>query len=284
MGIGSLLGLPLTWMLVIYLGSLVLLVVSALFELDPVTQKPTTDLHHGQPPAAFTEWDTVWVVIRTAGVALLVTVICFLISVPVAFFVVKVAWRWARRGIVVAMLLPLWAGYLVKGYAWRAMVSPAGDQFAAAGTRRWWLPRVHVRLDAGLRHASPSSSPSSTSGCPTWCCRSTPASNGCPSSLLDASGDLGARPLRTFRSVILPLLLPVDRRRLHLHVLAVAGRLHRPADRDRAARSASCSATSSTACSVRRTSRWPPRFTLWPLLIIIVYLLAMKRLGAFENL
>ncbi len=282
LGIGSLLGLPLTWMLVIYLGSLVLLVVSALYELDPVTQKPTTTFTTANLTSAFTEWDTVWVVIRTAGVALLVTIICFLISVPVAFFVSKVAWRWARRGIVVAMLLPLWAGYLVKGYAWRAMVSPAGNQFAAAGrggggflesTIGWtpgygrvaivvtlvyfWLPYMVLPIYAGLDRL--------------------------PVSLLDASGDLGARPLRTFRSVILPLLLPsiaagsIFTFSLSMGDYIVPQIVNQGEERF---------LFGSVINGVLGAPNQPlaAAFTLWPLLIIILYLLAMKRLGAFENL
>jgi putative spermidine/putrescine transport system permease protein len=42
LGLAGVLGPPLAWMLVIYIGSLVLLVCSAFFVLDPVSQKPTT--------------------------------------------------------------------------------------------------------------------------------------------------------------------------------------------------------------------------------------------------
>ena len=84
---------------------------------------------------------------------------------------------------------------------------------AAAGLRvrgrqRRRLPRLGVRVHARLRldRRDPRRSP--TCGCPSWCCRSTPGWSGCPPSLLDASGDLGARPARTFRSVIVPLLVP----------------------------------------------------------------------------
>ncbi len=282
LSVGSLLGLPLSWMLVIYLGSLVMLVFSALYELDPTTQKPTTNVTMANLTAAFTEWDTVRVVLRTAGVALLVTVICFLIALPVAFFVSKIAWRWARRGIVVAMLLPLWAGYLVKGYAWRAMVSPAGNQFAAAGrggggflesTFGWtpgygrlaivitlvyfWLPYMVLPIYAGLDRL--------------------------PASLLDASGDLGARPLRTFRSVILPLLLPsiaagsIFTFSLSLGDYIVPQIVNQGEERF---------LFGSVINGVLGAPNQPlaAALTLWPLLIIIGYLFAMKRLGAFENL
>jgi putative spermidine/putrescine transport system permease protein len=282
LGVGSLLGLPLTWMLVVYMGSLLLLVVSSLYRLDPVTQKPTSDLTLDNLRAAFTVWDTVWVVIRTAGVALLVTLLCALIAVPVSFFIAKVAARWARRGLVVAMLLPLWAGYLVKGYAWRAMVSPAGGKFAAAGkggggflesTFGWtpgygrvaivitlvyfWLPYMVLPVYAGLERL--------------------------PASLLDAAGDLGARPLRTFRSVVLPLLKPalaagsIFTFALSLGDYIVPQIVNQGEERF---------LFGSVINAVLGAPNQPlaAAYTLWPLLIIIGYLVVMKRLGAFDNL
>ena len=103
-----------------------------------------------------------------------------------------------------AVLLPLlWGGYLVKGYAWRAMLSP-GSQFSASGGEA-----SSSRPSAGPPASGrpPSSSPSLTNGCRTWCCRSTPDSTA-PASLLDVSADLGGRPLRTFRSIIAPVIVP----------------------------------------------------------------------------
>ncbi|MEI6402360.1 MAG: ABC transporter permease [Actinomycetota bacterium] len=282
LGVGSLLGLPLTWMLVVYMGSLLLLVVSSLYRLDPVTQKPTSDLTLDNLRAAFTVWDTVWVVIRTAGVALLVTLLCALIAVPVSFFIAKVAARWARRGLVVAMLLPLWAGYLVKGYAWRAMVSPAGGKFAAVGkggggflesTLGWtpgygrvaivitlvyfWLPYMVLPVYAGLERL--------------------------PASLLDAAGDLGARPMRTFRSVVLPLLKPalaagsIFTFALSLGDYIVPQIVNQGEERF---------LFGSVINAVLGAPNQPlaAAYTLWPLLIIIGYLVVMKRLGAFDNL
>jgi putative spermidine/putrescine transport system permease protein len=282
LGVGSLLGLPLTWMLFVYIGSLVLLVYSALNPLDTQTQKPASGFTLDNLRQAFTEWDTVWVVLRTALVALTVTVVCFAIALPVAFFVAKVAWRWARRGIVVAMLLPLWAGYLVKGYAWRAMVSPAGNKFAAAGrggggflqsTFGWtpgygrvaivvtlvyfWFPYMVLPIYAGLERL--------------------------PTSLLDASGDLGARPFRTFRSVILPLLLPsiaagsIFTFSLSLGDYIVPQIVNQGEERF---------LFGSVINAVLGAPNQPlaAAYTLWPLMIIILYLLAMKRLGAFDNL
>ena len=288
LGIGSLLGPPLTWMLVIYIGSLALLVFSALYKLHPRTQKPTHELTLDNVIATFKFWDSdVWdgvigPFLRTAGVALLVTFLCALIAVPVAFFISKIAWRWTRRGLIVSMLLPLWAGYLVKGYAWRAMVSPAGGRFAAAGkggggflesTFGWtpgfgrvaivlaeiylWLPYMILPIYAGLDRLPPS--------------------------LLDAAGDLGARPFRTFRSVILPMLRPsvaagaIFTFSLTLGDYIVPKIVNNGTERFM---------FGSTIDSVLGAPNQPlaAAYTLWPLLIVILFLVAMKRAGAFESL
>ena len=282
LGIGSLLGVPLLWMLVVYVGSLVLLVISALYRLDPKTQKPTDELTGENLRAAFTVWDNIWVVIRTAGVAVLVTILAVAISLPVAFFVSKVAWRWARRGLVVALLLPLWAGYLVKGYAWRAMLSPAGGKFAAEGkggggflesTFGWtpgygrvaivisllylWLPYMILPIYAGLDRLAPS--------------------------LLDAAGDLGARPLRTFRSVILPLLLPsIAAGSIFTFSLSLGDYIVPQIVNQGEERFMFGSIINATLGAPNQPLA--AAYTVWPLLIIVLYLLAMKRLGAFENL
>jgi putative spermidine/putrescine transport system permease protein len=101
--------------------------------------------------------------------------------------------------LVIAILTPLWASYLVKAYAWRIMFSGGGviswllDPFglrspgygllATVVTLAYlWLPYMILPIYAGLERL--------------------------PNSLLEASGDLGARPGRTFRSVVLPMAFP----------------------------------------------------------------------------
>lgn len=287
LGIASTLGAPLLWMLLVYIGSLVLLVFSSLYELDPVTQKPSDNFTLDNLKAAFNVFDpavrdTVWVLLRTVGVALTVTVGCFLIALPVAFFVAKVAWRWMRRGIMVAILMPLWAGYLVKGYAWRAMVSPSGGKFAASGkgaggfleaTFGWtpgygrtaivitlvyfWLPYMVLPIYAGLERMSPS--------------------------LLDAAGDLGAKPFRTFRSVMLPLLMPaIAAGSIFTFSLSLGDYIVAQMVNNGKEKYMFGTLINSTLGAPNQPLA--AAYTMWPLLIVIFYLLAMKRLGAFDNL
>ena len=124
------LGAPLVWLLVIYIGALVAMLVTSVyhFQDDPtglitrlVTSPSTTNYHRVLDTAVYRT-----VAFRTIGAALTVTAIDLVIALPVAFFMAKIAGPWLRRALVVAVTMPLWAGYLVKGYAWRAILDPAG--------------------------------------------------------------------------------------------------------------------------------------------------------------
>lgn len=276
-GLAALLTPPVLWMLFIYIASLAMLVVASLFTLDPASQKPTTDLTTDNLRTAFTQWDFVQVMLRSFGVAVAVTALCFVIALPVAFAIAKVLPRWMRRGLVVLMLMPLWAGYLVKAYAWKAMLRPA-SQFGVdksggffEATFGWtpgfgylavvlsltylWLPYMVLPIYTGLERL--------------------------PESLLEASGDLGGRPLRTFRSVIMPMMIPsIAAGSIFTFSLSLGDYIIPAVVTDRKVQM--------IGNVIERTLLAPNQplaaaFTLWPLAIIVVYLLAMKRVGAFEN-
>ena len=127
------------------------------------------------------------------------TLVDAVIAFPMAFYMAKIASPRARRLLVIAVLTPLWASYLVKAYSWRTMLSgngvlhwlldPIGLDTPGYGLPATvitlaylWLPFMILPIYAGLERL--------------------------PDSLVDASGDLGARPSRTFRSVVLPLTFP----------------------------------------------------------------------------
>jgi len=277
--LASVLGAPVFWMLVVYIGSLLLMVVSAFYRLDGFTSKPTSDLTTENVTDALTS-SALWKVTRNSfGVAVAVTVVCFAVALPAAFYVAKIAKPWARRGLIVAMLMPLWAGYLVKGYAWKAMLRPSAGEASATGgggflvsVFGWtpgfgwvavilalsylWLPYMILPIYAGLDRLPPS--------------------------LLDAAGDLGARPWTTFRSVILPLLVPSIAAGSIFTFSLSLGDFITP-------NIVTEGKVQMVGNIISRTLLAPNQplaaaYTLWPLAIVIVYLAGMRRLGAFENL
>ncbi|MFF9510105.1 ABC transporter permease [Streptomyces sp. NPDC014724] len=190
---------PLLWLVLAYLGSLAALFLSAFWTTDPFTSNVVKVWSTDNFAALFTEPLYRQVALRSIGVALCVTVLCAVIAFPVAFYTARVARpRW-RPLLVVAILTPLWASYLVKVYAWRLILSEGGPldwllrPFGLSGPgyglpatvivlTYLWLPYMILPIHAGLEQLPPS--------------------------LLDASADLGARTARTFRSVVLPMVLP----------------------------------------------------------------------------
>ena len=193
--LAGLLAAPMFWLGVAYLGSLAALFVTAFWSTDSFTgdvvrswtldnyrQLVETDVYRA-------------IVFRSVGVAITVTVIDAIIAFPVAFYMAKLASPRVQNLMVVAILMPLWASYLVKGYAWRVVLSENGLIDSVFGSTPGfglvavvitlsylWLPFMILPVFAGLLRL--------------------------PDSVLEASGDLGARPGRTLRSVVIPMVFP----------------------------------------------------------------------------
>jgi putative spermidine/putrescine transport system permease protein len=185
---------PLLWLGLIYLVALLALFVTAFWRVDfgvNVTREWNLDNFR----KLFDQDVYRRVVLRTILVAGSVTVVDAVLALPIAFYMAKIARPFAAKALVVALLMPLWASYLVKAFAWRAMVTPGGVLESAFG---WtpgfgltavvitlaylWLPFMVLPVYAGFTKL--------------------------PDSLLEASSDLGARPGRTLRSIALPMVMP----------------------------------------------------------------------------
>jgi putative spermidine/putrescine transport system permease protein len=194
-----LVALPLGFLVVVYLGSLFLLLLNSLWTTDSFTGNVIHSWSLDNFQTILTTEVYRVVTGRTLLAAIVVTVADALIALPMAFYMAKVASVRAQRLLVIAVLAPLWASYLVKAYAWRAIFSndgpadwllkpfgvdaPNGNYWFTVLTLGYlWLPYMILPIYAGLERL--------------------------PNSLLDASADLGARSGRTFRSVILPIIVP----------------------------------------------------------------------------
>src|SRR6478735_7242461 len=186
--LGGLLSLPLLWLVVVYLGSLAVLFAAAFWSVDSFSGVLDKTFTLANFQEVFTDEFYRRVAIRT-----------IVIAFPIAFAMAKVIRpRW-RPLLVVLVLMPLWASYLVKVYAWRTILKPGGlgdsllgkvgldsPGFSLTSTvivlAYLWLPYMILPIYAGLERL--------------------------PDSLLEASGDLGATAGRTFRSVVVPLAFP----------------------------------------------------------------------------
>ena len=190
---------PLTWLVLIYVVALAALLVTAFWSVDSFTGELNRSFTFANLREITTESLYRTVTLRTLGVALAVTIIDIAIALPIAFYMAKLASRRMQRVLVIAVLTPLWASYLVKAFAWRSMLSDGGiiewstSRFgldspgyglvAVVMTQAYiWLPYVILPIFAGLERV--------------------------PDSLLDAAGDLGASAWQTMRTVVFPMLVP----------------------------------------------------------------------------
>jgi putative spermidine/putrescine transport system permease protein len=188
------------WLVVVYLGSLCALFLTAFWTVDDFTGQLVKTFTLKNFQQVFTNPAYLTTVVRTVSIALLVTLACLALALPLAFFMARVAKdRW-RPLLVALVLTPLWASYLVKVYAWRAMLQPESgvlqwflQPFGRSGPgygmtaivitlTYLWLPYMILPIYAGLTRL--------------------------PDSMLDASADLGAKGGRTFRSVVMPIIFP----------------------------------------------------------------------------
>ncbi|GII02482.1 ABC transporter permease [Planobispora takensis] len=184
-----LLSAPMLWLGVAYLGALAALFVSALWRTDTFTGDLVRELTWANFRELLTTEVYRTIALRSVGVAAAVTLIDLVIAFPMAFAMAKLAPPRAQRWLVIAVLTPLWASYLVKAYAWRVLLSADGllgwgyGLTATIITLSYlWLPYMILPIYAGLERL--------------------------PNSLLEAAGDLGARGRRTFRTVVWPLTFP----------------------------------------------------------------------------
>lgn len=190
---------PLAWLGVVYIVALVLLLVTAFWRVDSFTGEITTDWTLDNIIEVVTGSLYQTVTLRTLGVAILVTIIDVALALPIAFYIAKVATPRAKRILIILVLMPLWASYLVKAYAWRSVLSqdgilewvlapfglhtPGYGLTATVITLSYlWLPFVVLPIQAGLERV--------------------------PDSLLEASADLGGKTWPTIRHVVLPMAFP----------------------------------------------------------------------------
>ena len=270
--LGLLLAGPLGWLGVAYLGSLAVLFVAAFWRLDPFTSQVVHD-YGTQNFTQIAESSTYrTIAFRTIGIALAVTVADVVLAFPLALYMAKLARPRVKNLLVVAVLLPLWSSYLVKVYAWRTILStdgilnwllnPFGLSSPGFGTfATWlvftylWLPYMVIPIYAGLERL--------------------------PNSMLAASGDLGARPWTTIRRVVLPLVLPAIVAGSIFTFSLTLGDYITP------------QLVSSTQfignvvyANVGVANNLPlaAAFGTVPVVVMVIYLLVARRLGAFEEL
>ena len=198
---GLLLSGPAAWFVLIYLGALFLLFLSALWSVDSFSGKIVHSWTFANFETLFKVSAYRTIALRTIGIAAAVTVTDILLAVPFAFFAARIAPKRLQAALFVAVLIPLWSSYLVRVFAWRLILAKDGilnwslEQVGLGainiGYSNWamWIVFSYIWLPFMIL--------------PVWA-----AIERVPDSVLEASADLGARGWRSFRLVLLPLILP----------------------------------------------------------------------------
>jgi putative spermidine/putrescine transport system permease protein len=267
--VGSLLAAPGAWLAILYLGSLVVLLITAFWTVDPLSGQVVKGFSLENFESLVNEPVYGQIIWRTVRTAALVTVTDAVIAFPIAFYMAKVASRRGKAILLVGVLMPLWSSYLVKILSWRTMLSedgvinwalhPLGLHGPGYGlTAVWlvlsylWLPYMILPIYAGLERI--------------------------PNSLISASEDLGAAPLTTFRRVILPLAFPA----------VVAGSIFTFSlslgDYITPQLVSNSQFIGNTIFSFISNDRpFAAALALVPIVVVIAYLSVARKLGAFEH-
>ncbi len=287
LSLALLLAPPLLWLGVVYLGSLFALVLQSFFTLDSFTGQVVRDFTLQNYRDLFRQAN-IDIILRTTAMAAAVTIAAAVAAFPLAYYMARFASPRRRTILYLAVLLPLWSSYLVRVYSWKLILAREGvlnwivTQLRLDGVLAWllglpgiggpslsvsplgmfivflyvWLPYMILPVEAALERL--------------------------PDSLLEASADLGARPAQTFRRVVLPLAYPglvagsIFTFSLTLGDFVVPYALGNSA----LFIGQAVLAFQGTAANVPLAAA----FTVVPMVIMAIYLLAARRAGALEAL
>jgi putative spermidine/putrescine transport system permease protein len=278
---------PLAWLLIFYIGSLVVLVIQSFFYIDDFSGVVQRELSLQTYRELFSV-SNMEIVGRTAAMAVVVTLACAGLGFPLAYYMARFAQGRRKSFLYLAILLPLWSSYLVRVYSWKLILANEGlinwifEVLGLQAVRQWildlpviggpslsfsylgmfmvfvyiWLPYMILPIYTALERV--------------------------PKSLIEASGDLGAKPGQTFRNVILPLAFPgVVAGSIFTFSLTLGDYIIPTVIGD------SSFFIGPAVNVLQGTSGNLPlaaAFTLVPIVIMSVYLLVARRLGAFDAL
>ena len=148
----------------------------------------------------FTDPDFLLILWRSLVIAVKTTIICLILGYPVAYFIARSREK-VQNILILSITIPMWINMLVRTYAWIGLLSEGGiiqrilglfglgdvellytEGSVLLGMVYNFLPFMILQIQTSLSKMD--------------------------YSLLEASADLGASPVQTFRRVTFPLSLP----------------------------------------------------------------------------
>ena len=274
--LGLLLAAPVLAFAVVYLGALTSLFVSAFWEVDAFT---AAVIHTWSLDNFRRLWDdhTYWRITgRTIGLASAVTLTDAVLAFPLAYFMARLASGRTRATLFVLVLLPLWSSYLVRIYAWRTIL-------AKNGALNWVLNGLGLP-DAGLAYTNTAMwIVFSYIWLPFMLIPTYSALEKVPDSLLEAAADLGARRWRAVKDIVLPLTVPGIAAGSIFTFSLTLGDYITPVLVG-GAQSQFIGNVVYGNIGIANNVPFAAALAMVPIAIMAAYLLAVKRLGAFEAL
>ena len=207
----TVIGLPFAWLGVFFLLPLAIVAAISFAESTDAVPPFTSLLTMG---AGGAEWHVTFanyrelaegclrVYLTSLGNAALGTILCLLIGYPVAFAIARAPGLW--RGLLLFLImLPFWTSFLIRVYAWIALLQPSGlinRLLLKTGLIETPLPLLYNEFSVviGLVY----------SYLPFMILPLYGSLSRLDESFLEAATDLGARPWRVMKTVVLPLSLP----------------------------------------------------------------------------
>jgi putative spermidine/putrescine transport system permease protein len=265
---------PLAWFALLYLTALVVLLISSFWRVDPFTTELVHDWNLDNFTRIFTEPVYRTIAVRTIGIAAAVTITDAIIAIPFAYFMARLASPRTRAALFVLVLLPLWASYLARVYAWRLILAKEGVLnwtlaqlglptvgIAYSNWAMWivfsyvWLPFMILPVYAAMERI--------------------------PDSYLEASTDLGAKGWRTTRSIVLPLAFPgIVAGSIFTFALTLGDYI--TPTLVGGASSQFIGNVVYSSVGIANNVPFAAAYAVVPLAVMGVYLLVARRLGAFE--
>lgn len=278
---------PLLWFGAIYLGSLLTLLWQGFYTFDDFTMTVTPSLTWVNFAALFTpaNFD---IIQRTVLMAVAVSIASAALAFPIAYYMARYTSGKTKAFFYIAVMLPMWASYIVKAYAWTLLL-------AKGGVAMWFVQHLGLEpllnLLLGVPGVGGNTLSTSNLGrflvfvyiwLPFMILPIQASLERLPPSLLQASADLGAQPRQTFMQVILPLSVPgiaagsIFTFSLTLGDFIVPSLVGPPGYFIGGMVYAQQGAIGNMPMAAA--------FTLVPIVLIAVYLSIVKRLGAFDAL
>jgi putative spermidine/putrescine transport system permease protein len=278
---------PLSWIGIVYVGSLFALLIQSFYSLDDfsgVVVREFTLATYAQ----LLEEANIQIILRTVTMAALVTIACSIIGFPIAYYAARYARGWTKAMFYLAIMMPLWSSYLVKVYAWKLILAKEGIvSWIVESLHFTWLLRAILSLPV---IGGPSLSFSYIGTflvfvyiwIPYMILPVQAALERVPANFIEASADLGADPRQTFRTVILPLALPgVIAGSIFTFSLTLGDYIiPQIVGNSRLFIGQAVYTLQGTAGNIPLAAA----FTVVPMLIMAVYLWMAKRMGAFDVL